>query len=61
MQLKNYQKKTLDSLEQFLRILDITDNISDAYEKYWNDNNVNVGFGGVPSYKDIIKGFLMFV
>ncbi|MFA5559195.1 MAG: DEAD/DEAH box helicase family protein [Methanofastidiosum sp.] len=56
MQLKNYQKKTLDSLEQFLRILDITDNISDAYEKYWNDNNVNVGFGGVPSYKDIIKG-----
>ena len=56
MELKKYQKHTLESLSAFMDLMNSKNSITEAYECYWNNQNVLVGFGGVPTYKDQIKG-----
>lgn len=55
MELKKYQKKVIEHLQKFLEILNENNNIELAYTKFWNEQNINVGFGGVPKYKNTIK------
>lgn len=56
MELRNYQKQVVKDLSNYLKILNETNNIKTAYTQYWNSNDIKVGLGGVPNYKDIITG-----
>lgn len=55
MELKRYQKKVINQLERFLALLNDTNNVEKAYEEYWNEQNILVGFGGIQKYKNTIK------
>ena len=55
MELKQYQREVINDLNCFLDDIKSEENLSKAYEKYWNDKNVRVGFNGVPPYKDNFK------
>ncbi|MGM1019018.1 MAG: DEAD/DEAH box helicase [Bacillota bacterium] len=55
MELKSYQKRVIQDLTRFLEILNETKNSEVAYKNYWNEKGINVGFGGVPTYKNTIK------
>lgn len=56
MELKNYQKKTMSDLTLYLHHLESSRNMVTAYENYWTDQDVRVGFGGVPLYRETIPG-----
>lgn len=56
MELKNYQKKVMDNLSSYMNCLNRCENIISAWREYWFRQDINVGFGGVPSYKDNISG-----
>ena len=56
MELKNYQKKVMENLSSYLNCLNRSENIISAWREYWFRQDINVGFGGVPSYKDNIPG-----
>lgn len=55
MELKKYQKKVIEGLNDFLTILNSSGNVKSAYKKYWEAKEVTVGYGGLPSYKDTFK------
>lgn len=54
MELKNYQKKVMDNLSSYMACLNRCENLISAWREYWFRQDINVGFGGVPSYKDNI-------
>ena len=56
MELKNYQKKVMDNLSSYMSCLNRCENLISAWREYWFRQDINVGFGGVPSYKDNIPG-----
>jgi type III restriction enzyme len=56
MELKNYQRQVIADLSRYLDFLNRTQNSSIAYKQFWNDKGINVGFGGVPAYQDIMPG-----
>ena len=56
MELKNYQKKVMDNLSSYMNCLNKSENLISAWREYWFRQDINVGFGGVPSYKDSISG-----
>ena len=56
MELKKFQNASIDDLIRFLALLDETGDIGTAYTAYWNGKKVNVGYGGLPPYRDIIPG-----
>ncbi len=56
MELKNYQKKVMDNLSSYMNCLNRCENLISAWREYWFRQDINVGFGGVPSYKDNISG-----
>ncbi len=56
MELKNYQKKVMDNLSSYMNCLNRCENIISAWREYWFRQDINVGLGGVPSYKDNISG-----
>ena len=56
MELKNYQKKVMDNLSSYMNCLSRSENLISAWREYWFRQDINVGFGGVPSYKDNISG-----
>jgi type III restriction enzyme len=56
MELKNYQKKTTRDLASYLTFLNMTRDMVKAYESHWTSQDVIVGFGGVPAYRDTIPG-----
>lgn len=56
MELKKYQRVVINDLESFMELLDSKTTITDAYDSFWNNRHVVVGFGGVPPYNDQIKG-----
>lgn len=55
MELKNYQKKVIDQLNNFLKRLNETNNIETAYINHWADYDVPVGFDGIQPYQNTIK------
>lgn len=56
MELKNYQKAVMQDLSSFMEAVDQENDIVKGWRNYWNDKDVNVGFGGVPGYQNKIKG-----
>lgn len=56
MELKNYQKKTLNDLVSYLHFLETDHDMIKAYEGHWKSKDVRVGVGGVPPYRDTISG-----
>lgn len=54
MELKNYQKKTMRDLASYLSFLNSSRNVITAYQEHWNAQDVRLGFGGMPPYRDTI-------
>ena len=54
MELKNYQKRVMKNLSSYLDFLNEYD-LFEAWKRYWNEQDVAVGVGGVPQYRDEIK------
>ena len=52
MELMSYQKKVLNNLSSYLQCLNDEKDIYKAWIKYWNNQDIAVGFGGVPNYND---------
>ena len=55
MELKNYQKRVMRNLSSYLGFLNEYDMV-EAWKQFWAEQDVAVGFGGVPQYRDEIKG-----
>lgn len=55
MELMSYQKKVLNNLSSYLQSLNDEKDIFKAWTKYWQNQDVAVGFGGVPNYNDEIS------
>ena len=56
MELNSYQREVMGNLSAYLSALNETGNLDKAWQKYWNDQDVTVGLGGVPGYRNSIKG-----
>lgn len=56
MELKEYQKKVMRDLTDYMNILNAEVNLNRAWNRYWAERDVPVGFGGVPSYNNSISG-----
>lgn len=54
MELKNYQKKVIIDLQNYLSSLQQSSSLVDAWKNYWQAKDIAVGAGGVPAYKDNI-------
>lgn len=55
MELKIYQKRVMKNLSSYLDFLNDYD-MNEAWKRYWAEQDVTVGLGGIPQYKDEIKG-----
>lgn len=55
MELKKFQKKVIGQLTRFLDLMNDTNNIHLAYNKYWNEQDISVGIDGVQPYQNNIK------
>ncbi|MDD4157576.1 MAG: DEAD/DEAH box helicase family protein, partial [Candidatus Cloacimonetes bacterium] len=55
MELKSYQKVAIKDLTIYLEWLDKTQDIKEAYTKFWEEKGIRVGFGGVPYYNNTFK------
>lgn len=56
MEMKRYQKKVIQDLSRYMEFLNREGNMGKAYTAFWNEKGVNVGFGGVKSYQNILPG-----
>lgn len=56
MKLKNYQKRVLHELDEYMALLNSTQNLSTAYNKHWEKLGIAVGFSGLPPYNDVLPG-----
>lgn len=56
MELKKYQKRVIADLKRYCELLNSTNSVIKAYSELWNEKNVIVGFGGLPSYNNTIVG-----
>ncbi|MCQ5384697.1 DEAD/DEAH box helicase family protein [Hungatella hathewayi] len=56
MELKTYQKKVMSNLSSYLDCVDRSDDLFKAWKDYWEQQDIHIGFGGVPSYKNAIVG-----
>jgi type III restriction enzyme len=55
MELKIFQQKVINDLQEFLEILNSKQKVDIAFSEYWQAKGVNVGFGGLSAYKNNIK------
>lgn len=51
MELKSYQKKVLSDLSAYLDAVNETANLRKAWDKFWNDKDIAVGWEGIPQYR----------
>lgn len=60
MELKQYQKQVIQDLADFCNTLKIYRNTSEAYQRFWNNKDIQVkstiNSNGLDAYKDNIKG-----
>ena len=54
MELKNYQKRVLRNLDDFMALLNSTQHIERAYTQSWERQGIPVGMGGMPSYNPVL-------
>ncbi len=56
MILKNYQKRVLDDLSGYLKALDKTKNLKEAFRQHWAERGVAIGFHGMQPYNNLLAG-----
>lgn len=56
MELKKYQRKVIRDLTRYMELLNQEGTMSRAYNAFWNEKGVNVGYGGVKPYQNILPG-----
>lgn len=56
MEFKNYQKKVMKNLSEYMKCIEKENNIISAWENYWLKQDICIGSGGVPKYNNTIKG-----
>ena len=56
MEMKRYQKKVIQDLSRYMELLNQEGNMGKAYTTFWNEKGVNVGFGGIKPYQNILPG-----
>lgn len=56
MELKNYQKKVINDISDYLYQYKLIGDSCKAYESLWLNKGVNVGFGGIQKYVDDLDG-----
>jgi type III restriction enzyme len=54
VQLKQFQRDVIDNLSRFLALLQDTSDISKSFSIFWEERGVNIGYGGMESYKHSI-------
>lgn len=54
MELKTYQKNVIGDLSRFLMLLTERQSITKAYSALWEEKDVIVGMGGMPTYNSVI-------
>lgn len=56
MELKNYQKRVLRDLDDYLATLDSTANLSEAFRLHWERRHIAVGMEAMPPYNNTLPG-----
>ena len=56
MELNSYQLKVMEDLSSYLAMVNSTGNIIEAWTAYWQEKDIAVGLGGVPTYKNRLPG-----
>lgn len=56
MELKNYQKRVIADLTDYLAQLREHSSLSDAFTAFWESRQIPVGKDGIPGYHNIIDG-----
>lgn len=56
MELKKYQQRVIDDLGDYLDALARTDSLAEAYRRFWESRQVEVGRSGVPGYHNAVEG-----
>lgn len=56
MELNRYQKQVMRDLSEYLNCVNHKVDLFSAWKEYWYSKDVTVGFSGVPSYNNSIKG-----
>lgn len=56
MELKKCQKKVISDLTDYLRFLQQEGSLSEAFSRYWEERQVQVGINGMPRYQNIVEG-----
>lgn len=56
MELKTYQKKVMGNLSSYLDCVNRDNDLIKAWKDYWEQQDIHIGFGGVPSYQNAIAG-----
>ncbi len=56
MELKSYQKKVIADLKRYLELLTQTQNMNKAYQIFWEERNIPVGYNGMSPYQNILHG-----
>lgn len=54
MELKKFQIKVLQDLNRYCELLNETNSVVSAYNNFWLEKNIVVGFGGLPAYNNTI-------
>lgn len=54
MELKNYQKRVLRNLDDFMGLLNSTQDIEQSYVKSWENQGIHVGMSGMLPYNHVL-------
>ena len=55
MELKNFQKQVINDLNRYCELLNSTNSVVKAYNDFWLEKGVRVGFDSIPTYKNTIE------
>lgn len=56
MELKTYQKKVMENLSSYMNCVNHDNDLVKAWKDYWKQQDIHIGFGGVPAYQNAIEG-----
>lgn len=54
MELKRFQKQVIGDLNRYCELLNSTNSVVKAYNDFWLEKGVQVGFNSIPTYNNII-------
>lgn len=56
MELKNFQKQVISDLNRYCELLNSTNSVVKAYNDYWLEKGVRVGFDAIPKRQKSLFG-----